>query len=514
MPASHPRVIAPAQSLPSDRHGWRLGRQSAILVALWAVPLVLLHVSLLSVRPFWDEAGQFIPTALDLLRHGWWVTRTAIPNVHPPGVEVYLVLWYKVFGYSIPITRVAMLVYASFGLLLTFLLGIELLKGTTGYFALLPPALLLVSPLFFIQSMMAQLDMPAMVWTLLVLLLFLREQYVPAACASIALVLTKETGLATPFVLFVLLVWRRNWKHAVLFVPSALAVACWLLVLHRATGYWLGDPGFAHYNVGYSLHPIRIVISLLRRFYYLFVAEFRFIGTAALLLTMRSLQRLFRREWRDVFWVSAANLILVSVLGGAELERYLLPIIPLLYIAFALAFSQMNRRSATVLAACLGLGSFVNIFWNPPYPFPYEDNYALVDFVQLERSAAEYAERYLPGSTIATAWPYTAGLRDPAFGFVSRKQRLVETGDFNLRSISKIPPERFDVLITYTRTWDPPWSIASIPPVHALLKRFYEFEPPIDTNHCKQLGLYPQITITLRGQSVTIYTRSDHHFKL
>src|SRR5665213_2461563 len=76
---------------------------------LFAAPLFAIHLQLLNLPYFWDEHGQFIPTALDLLRHGWWVARSTVPNVHPPGVEVYLVLWYKVFGYSIPVTRVAML---------------------------------------------------------------------------------------------------------------------------------------------------------------------------------------------------------------------------------------------------------------------------------------------------------------------------------------------------------------------------------------------------------------------
>src|SRR5882762_1128674 len=98
----------------------------AIFFFLFAIPLFAIHSQLLTLPFFWDEHGQFIPTALDLLRQGVWVARSTIPNVHPPGVEVYLVAWYKLFGFSIPVTRVAMLLVASFGLLFTFLLAIEL----------------------------------------------------------------------------------------------------------------------------------------------------------------------------------------------------------------------------------------------------------------------------------------------------------------------------------------------------------------------------------------------------
>ena len=148
---------------------------------LFAAPLFAIHLHLLSLPYFWDEQGQFIPTALDLLRHGWWVARSTVPNVHPPGVEVYLALWYKVFGYSIPVTRVAMLLVAAAGLLITFFLAIELSRGTTGAPAFWPVLFLLASPLFYTQSFMAQLDMPAMVFTLLALVLFLKGKYAEAA---------------------------------------------------------------------------------------------------------------------------------------------------------------------------------------------------------------------------------------------------------------------------------------------------------------------------------------------
>jgi len=150
------------------RHG-RSALYLSIFFLLFAAPLFAIHFSLLNLPYFWDELGQFIPTALDLLRDGAWVAHSTLPNIHPPGVEAYLVLWYKLFGYSIPITRVAMLAVAASGLLILFLLSIELSRDAPGVPAFLPPFLMLASPLFYTQSMMAQLDMPAMVFTLLAL---------------------------------------------------------------------------------------------------------------------------------------------------------------------------------------------------------------------------------------------------------------------------------------------------------------------------------------------------------
>lgn len=482
----------------------------AVIFCFFAGILFLLHSTLLNLPYFWDELGQFVPTALDLLRHGEWIPHSAVPNVHPPGVEAYLVLWYKLFGYSIAITRVAMLVLASVGLLLTFLLAIELSRQSPGAPAFWPPVLLLASPLFFMQSFLAQLDMPAMVATLLALFLFLNRRFGQAAIACTVLVLFKETGLVTPFILFLWLVWKRQWRSASYFIAPAVALAIWLAILHRATGYWLGDPGFAHYNVDFALDPIRVLLSFSRRIYYVFIADFRWIGTLLLLLAFGRLRRIFSTDaWRIVLFVSAANLVLVSVLGGAELERYLLPVLPVFYIAVAIAGAFFSRWWRLGAMAALMVGSAVSLLWNPPYPFPYENNWSMVDFVHLQQAAAEYAETNLGDETIATAWPYTAALRNPDDGYVHHRLHTLETGDFDFASLQRLDPAKFGVLIVYTRTWMPNHGVIAIPGVRSFLSRFYLWRPPVTPAECRELGLYPRASWSLRGQKITIYTRTE-----
>ena len=480
-----------------------------VFFLLFAAPLVAIHLPLFGLPFFWDEHGQFVPTALDLLRSGSWIAHSTIPNVHPPGMEVYLVLWYKLFGFSIPITRVAMLLLASLGLLVTFLLAIELSRGAERAPAFLPVLLLAASPLFYTQSMMAQLDMPAMVFTIWALLLFIRKKYATAAIVSIVLVMMKETGIVTPFVFFVVLMLRKDWMRAGYFIAPALALAGWLLVLHRGTGYWLGNPGFAHYNVGYSLHPVRIAFSFVRRFYYLFFADFRWIGTLVLVGTGWK-RKVFRTDaWRVTIAVSLGTIVLVSIFGGAELERYLLPVLPVFYIAVSVASTCLPRPLAITAIAGLVAGLIVSIFWNPPYPFPYENNYAMVDFVRLEQLASGFAERNFPQRRIATAWPYTAGLESPAYGFVKQKLRAIETNDFHPASIRALPPASFDVLIMYTRTWAPGKGVISIPLVRRFLTHFYQWAPDITPEECAELGLKEVVSWQVRGQAVTIYVRSN-----
>nr|MDQ2901789.1 hypothetical protein [Acidobacteriota bacterium] len=246
----------------------------AFLFGLFAFVVFLIHAPLLRLPFYWDELGQFVPASLDLFHVGAWVPYTTVPNVHPPAVMAYLAAFWSLTGYSIPATRSAMLLLASGGALAAFLLAIELAKSAPGMPAFTAIALLLVSPLFVAQSMLAQLDMPAMVFTCLALLLFLREKTGMAAAACCVLVMVKETGIVLPIVLGSWLFHEGRRREAVWFAAPLLPLAAWLFLLRHKTGHWFGSPEFADYNLLYPMNPVRLALALLRRVYYLFIGTF------------------------------------------------------------------------------------------------------------------------------------------------------------------------------------------------------------------------------------------------
>src|SRR5579872_3734792 len=152
-------------------------RSYALAFGLIALFLLLAHGPLLDLPFYWDEAGQFIPASLDLFRAHSWIPFSTVPNVHPPGVMAYLAAWWSIFGFSVVDTRVAMLLLAAVGAVCALLLAIELTRGAPGTPALGALVLLCLSPLFFAQSMLAQLDMPAMCGSVLALLLFVQNRF-------------------------------------------------------------------------------------------------------------------------------------------------------------------------------------------------------------------------------------------------------------------------------------------------------------------------------------------------
>src|SRR5690349_16851559 len=135
--------------------------------ALFAAVLFLIHTPFLKLPYFWDELGVYIPAALALKTGGF--------SAHPPGVMALLAASWSFAGHIIPVTRIAMLLVASAGLLVVFLLAIRLSENLRGAPAFVVVMLMVVSPIFYAQSMLALADLPAMLFTCLALLLFLQD---------------------------------------------------------------------------------------------------------------------------------------------------------------------------------------------------------------------------------------------------------------------------------------------------------------------------------------------------
>lgn len=478
----------------------------AYFYVLFLLVLLVSHATVLDLPYFWDEMGQFVPAALDILRDNAWIPKTTLPNVHPPGAMAYLALVWSVVGYSVVATRVAMLAMAAAGVLAVFALAVHLCQELRGFPAFVASFLLLASPLFFSQSMLAQLDMPAMVFTAISLLLFLKERHGLAAIACTVLVLMKETSIAVPAVFGAILLYERRWKQAIYYFLPAAAVGLWLAYLRDGTGHIFGNAEFTHYNVGFQLHPMRLGITLLRRVYYLFLANWHVIGTIAILVAWKRTQIFRSRNWAVVTAAAAVQTLLVTVLGGAALERYLMPVLPLFYIATAAALTTLAKKSQWAAAGAMLAGLVGGVFLNPIFPFPYENNAAFVDFVRLQRDAASYVEAVYPNRTITSAWPFPDALRRPEFGYVTHPLPVQGLHNFDPETVLARKGE-IEVLVVYSRTWEPKWGAVGFDWIRRILADYYFYKPQITADQIEwQLGLFPVNRWQRRGQWIEIYT--------
>ena len=142
--------------------------------------LLLLHQPLLQLPYFWDEAGYYVPSALDFCRSWTLIPHTTLPEGHPPLVMVYLGLAWRLFGYAPLVARAAMTLIGAGTVTALYVLARRIANAEIAAWS---SFLLALSPLFFAQTTLVHLDLVVALFTTLAVL-FLLEKRVLVVCAD------------------------------------------------------------------------------------------------------------------------------------------------------------------------------------------------------------------------------------------------------------------------------------------------------------------------------------------
>jgi hypothetical protein len=432
-----------------------------------------LHSPLLRLPYMWDEAGYYVPAALDFFRHGFLVPQNTLPTGHTPLVSICLAAAWWLLGYAPLVSRLSMVAFAAGTLVALYVLGRAFASRETATWACV---LLGLSPLFFAQSSLVFLDLPAAFTTTVAVWALVRGRMAWFAVAASLAVLTKETAvvIVPVAVVFVCLYRRPRAQSTWLWLAAPVVVlGVWAIYYHHVTGFWTGNAEYLQYNLYSTLEPGRVAVSLLRRLYQVFVAGFNWLLVMASLLAYRRIRAArasnsttppsveASTESRTEFFFIAAGLAAVyvamlSLVGGAVLMRYLLPMLPCFYLALAMVIEALSRPAMRVAFVLVAAGFVGSWFINPPYPFAYENNLSYVDFIRLHQQAAEWLSAQPGHPRILTAWPATDELRRPELGYVTKPMDVVSVPGFAPPEFRSISGKSFDILYLYSRKWDPP----------------------------------------------------------
>jgi len=442
------------------------------------------HFTLLRLPYYWDEAGYYIPAAWDFFRTGSLIPVTTLTNAHPPLPSIYLALWWKISGFFPEVTREAVLMVAALGLLAVWRLSMRLV-GVAGV-AFWTVALTGIYPIWFAQSTLAHADIFAAACTLWGLVFALPERDRKPWAAALwfaAAALCKETAIAVPLTLAAVRAVEsfraipparfRLWREAAWLSSCALPLAAWYGWHYAKTGYLFGNPQFLRYNAQATLDPIRILAAFGHRVLHLTAHMNMFVPVlltfAALLLNPRpdadghERAAIGSHALRWIFLLLVVNALLFSVLGGALLTRYLLPMYPLVLLV---AVTTIYRRVPfwQALAVFSALAFAVGLFINPPYGFAPEDNLAYAHVIRLHEAAiAELNKRYL-GATVLSAWPMTDELTRPELGYLKQPYDVYRVEDFTEAQIDRAAgePWKFSAALVFSTKYDPPRPLLSL----------------------------------------------------
>ncbi len=490
---------------------------STLLFALIFLAIALTHLTLLRLPYFWDEGGYYIPAALDFYHHGWLIPH--FTNAHPPLPNVVLGTLWHLTGFHILATRLTVCAFAAAALLAVFRLtqrlldptaalavtaltaaypiwfaqstlahadifaaaftvsafalylpqmqgvasreqGVGIEKGDSSASALKAEHTLLLPTPYSLPGSPAGVLCP-LGWLIPVSLLF-----------SLA-ALSKETSILQPATLAALELYlylrTRNRNHlrwlAALSFPL-LPLVAWYTYHHAVTGFTFGNPEYLRYNATANLTLGHVFTSLRYRFLHLFWQRNIWLpillALACLLLPRRTVSTQQPTPYSllptpCITLLILSNWLAFSILGGALLTRYLLPIYPLiLLVCFA---TWRGRTRLWPLLTGLTAIAFISALWlNPPTSFAPEDNLTYRDMIVVHQQAIDYVATHYPEATVLTAWPVAADLYNPFLGYVTTPIRATSIEDFTLPEITKAAqrPGDYDTAIVFTTHFTTP----------------------------------------------------------
>jgi hypothetical protein len=485
---------------------------ATLVFLLFFAVLLALHGPLLRLPYFWDEAGYYVPAARDLLQ-GTLIPHSTPSNAHPPLVIGYLALAWKFLGYSPLVTRIAMLAVAAFSLLGVFRLAQRVANTEVAIASAICTALY---PVFFAQSSLAHLDLAAAGLTFWGLLAYVEKRRWDTVLWFSLAVLAKETAILAPLALlgwdlisardakapvipsearnpgslpgqrkpgFLVALaprndrsvggssisWSRDRGSTSLLLIPLIPLALWYAFHYARTRFVFGNPEFFRYNVQATLQPLRVLLAFGLRLwqvtgylnlYFLTIAALLAMGFPALRDHGEERQRISPDVQFAFLAVITAYVVAMAVVGGAVLDRYMLPVVPLVIIV---CVSTLRRRVRMWrgLVAFAALAFLAALFVNPPYGFSLEDNLAYRDYILLHQHAEDFVEARYPMARVLTAWPASDELTRPYLGYVTRPMRVFRIEDFSVEQVSAVSELRsnFEVALVFSTKYQPahPW---------------------------------------------------------
>jgi len=457
------------------------------------------HFTLLRLPYYWDEAGYYIPAAWDFFRTGSLIPITTLTNAHPPLPSIYLALWWKASGFYPEVTREAVLMVAALGLLAVWRLSMRLIE--VPFVAFWTVLLTGLYPIWFAQSSLAHADIFAAACTLWGLVYALPvpdrdEDRKPWAAALwfAAAALCKETSIIIPLTLAAISLIEglrvrpparfRLWSQAAWLSGCVLPLAGWYAWHYAKTGFLFGNPEFLRYNAQANLDPLRILAAFAHRVLHLTAHMNLFvpvlITVAAMLLDPRKdaegrdRQSIGLPALRSIFILLLVNALFFSVLGGALLTRYLLPMYPLVLLV---AVSTFYRRVPFwhALALFSAAAFLAGLFINPPHGFAPEDNLAYAHVIRMQLAGIAQLEHRYSGSTVLTAWPMSDELTRPELGYLKQPFDVYRLEDFTEAQIARAAaePEKYSAALVFSTKYDPQSPLFTLGPASKAMDERY-----------------------------------------
>jgi len=407
-------------------------------IILFFLLFVLVFVSknnILITPYYWDEMGW--------ARAAQWLSEgnllRFIPGLHPPaafwghpsGLHLTLASLFRLFGQSIWLSHLLILLFSFLGIYFTYLLA-RFLYGST--VAIVSSLFLFFSPIYFAQSGFFLGDIPVTALGVASVYFAIRKKYVPYLICAIYMVMIKETGIAIVFSLLIYFFLTESMKlkykskEILIFSVPLIVITLFFIFQKIITGKFC-----CIYPYKFELFEVQSEL-IFRQFVsiskWLFVYQNRYIFTVLILLNLILIKTSRYKKENLLF-------LLIFIFSGFSftflyfLPRYLLPAVPYLCIMGAWSISELIKSK--VLQTAVGLALLVlmlNSLSGSPIYGTNEWNMKYLDVIKMHKEMCKYLENNFPNARILTIFPHSSQLSNPDFGYIKKPLKVLHfTGD-------------------------------------------------------------------------------------
>jgi len=407
-----------------------------ILVAILFFILVLyFKKSCLNVPAFGDEIN-YLNGTLQVYNNNlnpftpFWAYK-------PPLLYLLTALLYKIFGYSLAVSRVVILFFSFLTLYFTYLLAEKIYSKEVGFWAAI---LLFFSPFFFAQSGMFYSDSLIATFTVSTIYFFLKGDKLKYFISGAFLVMIKEITVLTIIGIGIYKLLTSLFELAVinqeaslfykirkafletLFLLSPLTVFITWMLFNKLFFGWYIYPVW-----GGLVHHFKIDMMLIK---YIYITSLKVNFRYLLFLLIIASFILKREMLRQEIWL----FVIIGIMGALGLAglgfkglgygfspRYMLFIQPLFFIISSASIIHLFKKRIFYVPICIVLVVLFIYSWTSPY-IDSELNMDYLDIIKADKEAAVFLENNFPTATIIPIrWIFNEEMEDQKFGYVDKK---------------------------------------------------------------------------------------------
>jgi len=405
-------------------------------IAFLIVFLILLKWNTLNQPYYWDALGYVTSAAQHVLDNKFSSLIPPNDAGHPPAFLLLLAVTWFVFGNSLYVSHVLVILIGAVSLIYAYKLGTYLYNPKVGIAA---ASLLLFNQLFFAQLGTLNLDLPLVSLGIISTYYYLKDKKGPYIVIASLMLLVKETSLILIISFFVhsfikdyinkeLKFNLRYASNKVYLLLPALPLVLWYLYHWISVGWIIYSPNFVFHQSGFFE---RFFINSFNHFIFDFtvdnVNKYNWIVSLFILITF------FKTKKDDILLLFVTIILAHTVLFSYsdDLPRYFLPILPFYYIlgsnaifTFSSRFKKKNIAFFVIILSILLL--FTLTYHGQRSRGCLETNLEYLDMIETHKQAVTYIEENFYNMTILTSWPMTFELKNIGAGYAFKETNVLD----------------------------------------------------------------------------------------